>query len=278
MKKILTLLCLIASSANTFAGLRFINYFNQEQAKKDLIFTDGVSFAQVEKDIKEKHPHIPDVLLVDCYLDQKSINDLPNKIPAPFYFPKGTNVTATIAVLNQDGSSKLENKTFENPILANSEFKQLDSHGAKWLLTHETGHAKYPNLIPTIRIISLPVFLSTTYAWKKIINSKPYKNRVTKYSSKLFAGLCASNSYVQTAIKLEERRADNYANQHTDKRAILSAKNYFQNTKHHLQELWNSYKLSKILPFSIGQYIIDPMHPSIDSRIRKLTKAAHSKE
>ncbi len=291
MKKTLLSLCLLTASNVMPAGVQFTNYLNQEQAKKELVFTDGVSFDQVEEETRKEHPHMPEVILVDKYLN---LGDFTNKIPAPFYCQPPTNVTTSVlknenpittVALKEDNNRELQPlfktqtlKTFKSPILANSEFKQLNSHGAKYLLLHEAGHAKYPYLIQSINIGSIGTFLAIGYYWKKIINAQPYKNKFCKYTSKFIAARIASECFVRFAMNLEERRADSYANHYSKKEDIEGGIKWLKEIKPHYEEYWKTYKLSKVIPFSLGQYIFDPLHPSTDSRIRKLTKAANSKE
>ncbi len=276
MKKTLAILCLTASFTHLFGSFQVLNPLDQEKAKKELFFTDGVSFDQVEQNLRKKHPHTPEIVLVTKYL---GVDEICNTIPAGYY----AAMNAPIHTITQDQHNAdkflLKETTLPHAIYANDKFKHLDSHAATWVLTHEIGHAKYPYIILSIIGGVIPISFSAAYLWKKVINSqKPYKNRFTKFSSKLLAAQLISNTYTFVAYNLEERRADNYANKHSNKEEITGGIDYFKATKKELEEYWKTYRLSKFIPFFLGQYIIDPTHPSLDSRIRKLTKAANSKK
>lgn len=73
-------------------------------------------------------------------------------------------------------------------------------------------------------------------------------------------------------LKLEEQRADNWANMQADEKVLLGGIEYLNFIKDKMQDKWSGYKISSIIPFSVGKFM-DISHPNIDSRIAKIKTA-----
>ncbi|OGB86494.1 hypothetical protein A3J41_01215 [candidate division TM6 bacterium RIFCSPHIGHO2_12_FULL_38_8] len=223
---------------------------DQEAAKQEAFFKDGNSFAQAEANFRKKYSHlnIPSILLVD-----------PIKHPL-------TGLDMGMDVAYHPNLHKILSES--------RKVSQTDEKAFEWLMLHETGHAQYPKIVPSIRYGALGLEGLTAYFWG-IHKSKPYKNILTKVGSK-FLGTIAVGMLLSTNLcKAEERRADNFANKHADAQALQGG----------IKWLSDREKINKIIlpivlpgvPDCIRQFLNDPLHPSFDSRIAKCQKALKSR-
>ncbi|MFA5999184.1 MAG: M48 family metalloprotease [Candidatus Babeliales bacterium] len=219
---------------------------DQEGAKKETLFKDGVSFAQMEESARKKYPNIPSILLTDAMLCPLTGADI-----------------GTDAAYVADTQSIWASRTTAD---------RLNSRAFEWVMLHETGHAQMPYAVHSIMGVAAAVYLSTGYYWGAH-KAMPYKNRITKYGSKYLAAWAAGTIVNHTLMKVEERRADNWANKTADAQALQGGIEYFETFKIKQQEEWAKIKLSSVVPFSVAKYFIDPIHPSIDSRVVKCKTA-----
>ncbi|MCX5924315.1 MAG: hypothetical protein NTZ68_02740 [Candidatus Dependentiae bacterium] len=230
-------------NAKADAGLMKVSYpLDQQGAKKETLFKDGVSFAQMEETARKNCPQIPDILLTDAMLCPLTGIDTGSDAA---YLPSTQSIWASRTTADRHSS-----KAFE------------------WAMLHETGHAQMPYAVNSIHGAVVATNLATAYYWGAH-KAKPYKNRVTKYGSKYLAMTAAGAIVNSTLMKIEERRADNWANKTADAQALQGGIEYFEASKIKQQEEWSKYKLSSVVPFGVAKYLLDPIHPSLDSRIAK---------
>ncbi len=140
----------------------------------------------------------------------------------------------------------------------------------EWGLLHEAGHGQKPYIVEGILNITKALPIITPFIWG-FHKKAPYKNIITKIGSKALATLAIPTAFFCTALRLEERRADNFANKHANKEALLGGLEFF-NKAEKLQKVFMPNYLKK-LPYSMTQYILDPIHPSIGSRVAKIKTA-----
>jgi hypothetical protein len=149
-----------------------------------------------------------------------------------------------------------------------------DASKMEWCLLHEVGHSQKPNFSKSINLGAIFSGILMPFLWGKH-KTKPYKNIVTKISSKTLAGISASVIFFCAARKLEERRADNFANQHADEKALVRGLEYFESIKKSENVAFEKIKTYSfflgmaLAPFKWG----DPIHPTINSRIAKIKTA-----
>ncbi len=179
--------------------------------------------------------------------------------------------------LNPETGSLDQKEKMEHYLLIPQKVTEWNYDVARFMLTHEIGHSQFPNLLPALNVSTGLAFYSIAYYWKKIMGSAPYKNRFTKYGSKFIAASILSNLAKFGLYQLEERRADNFAIKHSDASMLQGAIQEFQEVKKTLQKEYSTSTLSKVLPFSIGWKLKDPLHPSLDSRIAKIKTALKTK-
>lgn len=249
MKKIIysAILAFGFLNANIYGCFTRITYrLDQEAVKKSTLFKDGVSFTEMEQSVRKKHSNIPSILLVDTMVDGLFGQD--TGMDAAF-IPQDKMIWASRATASTHNS-----KAFE------------------WAMLHETGHAQQPNNMPAIQGAVGITQLLTGYYWG-MHKAKPYKNLLTKLGSKTFAAMLAGSVVGSTLMKAEERRADNWANSVADKQALLGGIEYFDCFRSKLQDQWSGYKIGSIVPFSVGKYLMSPLHPNVDSRIAKIKTA-----
>jgi hypothetical protein len=144
---------------------------------------------------------------------------------------------------------------------------KLNEPELEWGLLHEAGHGQIPYMCEGILHATKALQVMTPFIWG-IHKKAPYKNIITTIGSKALATLTLPLAFLCTALNLEERRADNFVNRYANKEALLGGIEFF-NKAEKLQKECMPDPLKK-LPFSITQYIVDPIHPSIDSRIAKI--------
>jgi hypothetical protein len=161
-------------------------------------------------------------------------------------------------------------KYFNPRIIVDPNFiSELSAPEMEWAILHEKGHLTKP-AIPDLIETQLSTVQAYVLAFWGAHKSKPYKNVFTKYPSKAIAFLALPALFKVAAYRSEEKRADRWANAHADEQALKGGISIFENwikPKH--QEICKDLNL----PLSVGQHLIDPIHPSSDSRIAKIKTA-----
>ncbi|MBP9765331.1 M48 family metalloprotease [Candidatus Babeliales bacterium] len=166
---------------------------DQEKVKQETFTKDGISAVQLEKNIREKYPNIPKIILIESCQD---------------------------SLLKQDaGINAAFNPSADAILLDRKNISQESSHALTWSILHEAGHAQQPRNISTINIVVGVTQLFSLYFWG-IHKSKPYKNIFTKISSKVIAAIAIGGLVNCTLMRAEERRADNWANAHADQETL----------------------------------------------------------
>lgn len=268
MRKLILLSISLCSITLFLNAIQENTPLNQQEAKKTMIFSNGKSYQDLDQELSIKHPNKPESLIISGYGSGAEIfeNKIINLVYSPNYF--GINYRE----LNPDTGSLESKQKSGDCFLIPEKLTKLDYDAARFLLTHEIGHSQQPNTTLAIQGSTRAAFLPIAYYWKKIVGSRPYKNRFTKYGSKFFAAEVLTTLVANGFINLEERRADNFAIKHCDAKALQAAIKEFQANKEILQKEWSS--MSSYIPFrGIGNYVLDPIHPSFDSRIAKIKGA-----
>lgn len=248
MKKINILFMIIIGLFHAPVGAMKWDYnLDQEEAKTQTFFTDGISVAQIEQSLRDKHGlAIPEKFLL--------INNIYDVLGNKVYFGAGY-VAANHSIL-----------------LEKDMVNRSNSHAATWLLSHETGHAQMPNMVSTIiPRTQLAINILTAYYWGAH-RAKPYKYFATKAGSKFMASALAGLIFNSASMRLEERRADNWANKNSDEKTLQGGIEFLQDCKALQQKAWSQGEPFSPLGFSIGQQFMDLTHPSCDSRIAKIQK------
>lgn len=223
--------------------VKYIYPLDQVKAKKEALMSDGVSVVELEQHMKQKYPNITNVLLVNKFLS--SLNEVDLEMDAAY------------------GNDQI--------LLSSQNMHKLTSRAYEWDILHEAGHAQQPYNIFAIQGAVGITQLLTGYYWG-MHKKGSYKNRLTKLGSKTFAAILAGSIVNCALMQAEERRADNWANSVADKKALLGGIEYFNFFKLKAQNKWSEYKISSIIPFSVAKHMLDPIHPSIESRIAKINK------
>ncbi|MCX5923688.1 MAG: M48 family metalloprotease [Candidatus Dependentiae bacterium] len=220
---------------------------DQESAKNQTFFTDGISVAQVEQSLRDKHGlAIPEKFLF--------INNIYDILGNKMYMGAAYSAGHHSILLERD----MVNRS--------------NSRAATWLLSHETGHAQMPNVTSTIiPRTQLAINIATAYFWGAH-KAKPYKHFSTKVYSKFMASALAGLVFNSASMRLEERRADNWANKNSDEKTLQGGIEFLQDAKALQQKHWSKGEPFSPLGFSIAQQFMDLTHPSCDSRIAKIQK------
>jgi hypothetical protein len=240
MKKLmLSLMCAGLLQANLFASEEENNF------KKSQAFTqDGVRFDRLEEEFRAKYSHlnIPEITMVDDLVAQYG--------------------WSSAGYVWKNHELLVDKKTMG----------ELPASSWQWLMLHETGHAQMPYVVPAIHGTVTATQLLTPYFWgmhKKV----PYKNIVTKLGSKAIATLVISTFVNVNAFRTEERRADNFANKHADKDVLHGGKKWCEGYESLIAQAWNGSGASQSMSQKTFANLIDPIHPTVDSRIAKIQKA-----
>jgi hypothetical protein len=247
MKKINVLFMIIIGLFHAPVGAMKWDFdLDQESAKAQTFFTDGISVAQIEQSLRDKHGlAMPEKFLL--------VNNTFDLLGNKKYFGA--------AYIPADHSLFLERDMVN----------RSNSHAATWLLSHETGHAQMPNVVPNIARTQLAINIATGYFWGAH-KAKPYKNFATKAYSKFMASALTGLIFNCASMRLEERRADNFANKHSDEKTLQGGIEFLQDCKAMQENFWSEGKPFSPLGFRIGQQFMDLTHPSCDSRIAKIQK------
>ncbi|MCX5923600.1 MAG: hypothetical protein NTU89_03470, partial [Candidatus Dependentiae bacterium] len=162
MKKTNVLFMIIIGLFHASVGaMKWDYHIDQESAKNQTFFTDGISVAQVEESLRDKSGlAIPEKML----LVNNAFDPFGNKIYV----------------------GALYNPADHSLLLERDMVNRSNSHAAAWLLSHETGHAQMPSVLPNILKAQGATNILTLYFWGAH-RAKPYKNFATKAYSKLMA-------------------------------------------------------------------------------------------
>lgn len=145
-------------------------------------------------------------------------------------------------------------------ICVTKEFVTTESHQAvEWAILHEDGHAQRPFMLEAIEISTVLVALLGMH----YCNS----SRIVNFMK----GSMLAAVFRMLAMQLEERRADDWANEYASEEALKGAVEYFQNCRKKCKEKYDKLDF-KYIPFGMFQYTQDFDHPSLDSRIAKIKK------
>jgi|GEM_PF-1361936 len=218
------------------AQIRYRYQHDQLTVKKDCYNPDGQSFEDFERIMREKHPGIPPIILVD------ELNDDAAYIP-------GTH-------------SLMVNR---------NAFQSRNTNEVRWFMLHENGHAQRPEVIPCILSGVTVVQALSLYYWG-LHRNKSYKNILTKLCSKMAATLTISYVVNTTLMKAEERRADAWANGHADADTLRAGYERFQDVKKQRATIFPEYCGLKV-PSAFIDQALDPLHPSVDFRMRNIKQA-----
>ncbi|MBP6892552.1 M48 family metalloprotease [Candidatus Babeliales bacterium] len=272
MKKVmfLVLFCDLSAMINCF---HLDVPMSQQNAKKEMVFTNGKSYQDLEDELRLKHPNEPESIIIKGYGlgTEEFENKIINPVYCSNYFPfQGVDLNSAT------GSFELKEKS-GHYFLIPEKITESNYDTARFLLTHEIGHSQFPNLLPAVNTSIGLTFYPIAYYWKKTMGSAPYRNRFTKYGSKIIAANILSTLAKFCCYQLEERRADNFAIKHSDASMLQGALEGLQEDKKQLQKEYSKTVISKVLPFRIGWNLKDPLHPSLDSRIAKVKAALKTK-
>ncbi len=145
----------------------------------------------------------------------------------------------------------------------------------KWTLLHEMGHATKPFNTQVCEYAPMALLWNVGLLWG-LHKSKAYKNKVTCILSKCVASFLVGNAAKVGLYHAEERRADNFANKHATLDELRGGVNFFENVVMMQKRIVSTNNKATFggdyVPYAIGKYIIDPIHPSADSRIAKINK------
>ncbi len=257
MKKIIKALRLgfvfLSGTANLSA--LYDVFLDQEEVKKNSFFSNGASIQDLEDTLRAQIPDMPKILVMEW--GNKKVD-----------FPAYAHGLTPVAITSKDGALR---SPMGNLLLCPRSIININYDTAQYALLHEIGHSSLPYMEPALQVSTLGVFGVVTYAWKKLLSPTPYRNVATKLGSKCFAGYVVCNLYKTVSNNLEERRADNFANKHALTISTLKAgRDMFCDHQKWQHDTWSAYKLSKVVPFCLGQYYLDKDHPSVHSRISKI--------
>lgn len=241
------------------------------------ILKDGTSFQSFEDSIRKKYKNLPKINLLE----------LGEKMPIAYKsFDKMSSFWGYEKDYGQDAHFHRVNDPFLttplmtdtnfcekyfNPaiIVSPSQISKITAPQMEWAILHEAGHLTKPGAYDYI-----PAFQQALQAYVLAFwgahKSKPYKNIISKSCSKTLAALMASLLFNSLAIRAEEKRADRWANNHADEQALRGGISFFEDFAKPLRQ---NMCAQMGLPYISGQALIDPSHPSDDSRISKMKKA-----
>lgn len=209
---------------------------NQEAAKRDMIFKDGTSLEQLEATLKQQYPNMPNFIVANKYTV--------------------LNVECPLNLIEFDKKN--------NRIIIGQDCNQCDFHATNWRMLHVLGKTQEPYATAYfIQTFQLAVRLLTFYYWG-IHRTKAYKNIATKIYSKFSASSLAGGSTMMLADNLKTRRADNWANAHSNIETLNGGIESMTDLKKMLQKTSIPFILEKAMA---------PTSPSLDSRIAKMEKA-----
>ncbi len=246
MKKLLLFTVFFAlAQASMFANSE--KAFQEEEnnfKKSQAVTQDGIRFDHLEKEFRAQYSHlnIPKITMID---------DLVAKYRLSFAGYSWTN---------------------HELFVDKKAMGELPASSWKWLMLHETGHAQIPYAIPTIQGAVTTVQLLTPYFWgmhKKV----PYRNIITKIGSKGIATLALSTLVNVNGMRIEERRADNFANKHADEQMLKGGIVSLENFQKQYENIWKLSDASQSMSLKTFLNLTDLLHPTPDSRIAKMKKA-----
>lgn len=233
MKKLMLFLSFIGYAKTNLGSIKYTSPEYQDSAKKTCFSKDGISLYDLEQSMRQKY----------------------NKISIP-----------SIAVVNDVsiGYVPLIQKIFINK----SHFSDYSATSNEWALLHETGHGT-ENTTTVVSSTTLGSLCATSYFWgmhKKI----PYKNIATKLASKTTASLALNSLIYCYGARLDEKHADSFANKYADQAALQGGIDIFKSVQKSKENKYNQFKYSNIIPFQVFEFLKDPLHPSLNSRITNI--------
>ncbi|MBP9764924.1 M48 family metalloprotease [Candidatus Babeliales bacterium] len=239
--------------------------FDEKAAKENIVFSNGKNLKTLEAELQSKYQGTPIFRVVKdygCFTD-----GMQHKVLNPAY--------SWLDYSQQDFEEQKSRKT--GVVLMPEMINQMSYDSANFITSHELGHSQLPYAIPVISALANISYWPIAYYWKKRFGAGPYRNRLTKHTSKLLAAYGITTFASGVAVNLEERRADNFAIKHSDAKALKGGIEYLKTSKNSLQNEYQKHAVSRFLPFSIGWKYLDPTHPSLDSRIAKIERALHKR-
>lgn len=220
---------------------------DESQYKSKIFLKDGTSLQTLEDAMRTKYPHasIPPIRCASAHdsdITFKSFDKTLHLLCGKRYFNPEILIQPRYA------------KTQTAPMM-------------EWLILHETGHSIQPGTADFIDIMTYPVTASAFALWG-IHKKKPYRNPLTKISSKSFGAIITGNVFNIIATRLEEKRADRWANNVADAAALQGGIDF------HATAFLppNDNPITKIR-YAIGSFILDSTHPSPTSRIIQCKKS-----
>lgn len=223
------------------SALMYEYYLNQQEIKKEILTKDGISFTELEQNMRRNYCDIPEMLMIMSVEDPLTGAEL----DVDFFY------------------------TDKKILICPKNLHTLTSKSIEWAILHETGHSKQPYNISAILGVATITQLLTAYYWG-MHKAKPYKNRLTKLGSKVLPALLVGSVVHCGLMNAEERRADNWANMQGDKEALLGGIEYFDHFQQKMQDILSENTMTSVILFNIEKYLMDPLHPTIDSRILKI--------
>lgn len=216
------------------------NVYSAQVDYKDratIVCKDGVSFDQVEQTVRQLDPNMPEIVI-----DKHSGHD-------------------PVDGAQYDYSN---HKIWVDPQVCLG----CDSKSLQWILLHESGHSQYP------KIWHYKIYGSVLTACGAIYFVKlPIKSMALKLAIKFLMSRPVARGLMWSIQNLEERRADAWANKCADKQAIQAQIELFARIEERRQKEWSQSDRSYYVPYSVGQYMIDPEHPLPLSRIKACQRA-----
>lgn len=258
--------------------------------KERVTFPCGTTFAQFEAYFRQKYSHL-DLLpidIADCdgiqmnpkseeksrALDDYCINN-PEDIQQA-----GLKDFGPVTTERHDYWDRID--LYSDPIIkvAPDFCKEGSPEQAEWALLHENGHGTMPGNSSIVASGVFPVVASYVGAFWGIHKKKPYRNCITRCVGKTAAMVTLPIVACCAAMRLEERRADNFANKHADKKALLGGIESFERYKKVRDDMVSKVQNTDQSDFSklirtafirnIPEFLNDPIHPHFEGRIEKI--------
>lgn len=168
-----------------------------------------------------------------------------------------------------EGYNPDENQINVNPCF----YSYFEPKANEWMLLHEIGHEKSSYTLPTVFSSLLQPKSMNLNSWI-IKKARLYEDFLPQTNAQNLALMAIPTLFLQFVSQIQEQKADNFANEHADKDALIAAIQYFKTI-----DTWKKDAIKKYfpeyvanLPFDVTQYMIDPFHPSSSSRIEKIKK------
>lgn len=227
-------------------------YEDQGRIKNNALTRDNVYFSTLENRIRKKYKdlNIPEIIIAESM--NVVLTGKPLEVGACYF------CSVNYIVLRKDT------------------VRDLTSAQCEWIIMHEAGHAQrqVENNLTAAAICGIPLLVF--YYWG-VHKTEPYENIATKLLSKFIAALIAGIIVGSELLKAEEKKADSWANEHSDKEALLGGIGALNYAKEIIKKELSSDKgdsaiLSEI-PFCVAEWLCCPYHPSVDSRITKIKDA-----